>query len=200
MGSKGRVMRATMGLVWAVAIAVLWAGTTSAGAASPSKPAFDDRFRQLEGETWPTPGDYRNASGAPGARYWQQKVDYLITARLDEDRRAISGRETITYTNNSPDTLPFLWLLLDQNIFKRDSLAERSQTVQPNEGLSLTAVRRAKRFQTWSGGYGNLKVTDEAGRPLKFTVVDTLMRVDLPLDLKPGARVRFIITFDYPII
>ena len=198
--SKGQAMRVTNGLVWVVAIAVLWVGTARAEATSSTKAPFADRFRQLEGEAWPTPGDYRNASGAPGSRYWQQKVDYQIAARLDEDKRTISGRETITYTNNSPDALPFLWLLLDQNIFKRDSLAERSQTVQPNEGLSLTAVRQAKGFQSWSGGYRNLKVTDEAGRPLKFTVVDTLMRVDLPQDLKPGARVRFIITFDSPII
>ena len=88
----------------AVMLLVLGAAAT-AGPISQTKGDFVDKFRQLEGEDWPTPTDYRNAAGAPGHRYWQQKVDYRITARLDEPTRTISGTETVTYHNNSPDSL-----------------------------------------------------------------------------------------------
>src|SRR3954452_15317745 len=78
---------------------------------------FDDKFRQLD-ELLPTPTTIRTASGAPGHAYWQQRADYTIRATLDEANRSISGAETITYHNNSPDTLNYLWVQLDQNIYK----------------------------------------------------------------------------------
>ena len=79
-----------------------------------------DKFKQLE-EILPTPNDQRTASGAPGRAYWQQRADYVIEVELDEARRRIIGRETITYKNNSPDSLTYLWLQLDQNLFRKDS-------------------------------------------------------------------------------
>jgi hypothetical protein len=88
-----------------------------------TKGNFEDKFRQLD-EVLPDANTYRNASGAPGHEYWQQKVDYKITARLDEAKRRLTARATVRYTNNSPDALPWLWMQLDQNIFKRDSMAE----------------------------------------------------------------------------
>ena len=115
---------------------VMWAALALLGATAQASPIvqtkgdFVDKFRQLEGEDWPTPTDYRNAAGAPGHRYWQQKVDYRITAKLDEATRTISASETVTYHNNSPDALKYLWLLLDQN-YKRDHIAERAETVSP---------------------------------------------------------------------
>lgn len=87
-----------------------------AQAVSNSKYRPPDVFRQLE-EVLPTPNDYRTASGAPGHDYWQQNVDYDINVELDDLKQRIIGRETITYTNNSPDTLKHLWLQLDANIF-----------------------------------------------------------------------------------
>jgi hypothetical protein len=69
----------------------------------------------------PTPNEYRTASGAPGHRYWQQRADYVINVELDDDKQRITGSETITYKNNSPDTLTYLWLQLDQNLFSPDS-------------------------------------------------------------------------------
>src|SRR5690348_15052171 len=98
--------------------------TMSAIAAEP----FDDKFRQLD-ELLPTPTSIRTASGAPGHAYWQQRADYAIRATLDEGRRAITGTETITYHNNSPDTLSYLWVQLDQNIYKRDSDARMTATL-----------------------------------------------------------------------
>ena len=97
--------------------------SVSAFAADP----FDDKFRQLD-ELLPTASTVRTASGAPGQAYWQQRADYTIRATLDEANRAIRASETITYHNNSPDTLNYLWLQLDQNIYKPNSDARMSAT------------------------------------------------------------------------
>jgi len=87
-----------------------------------SKGDFVDKFRQLE-EVLPTPNDYRNAAGEPGKEYWQQQVDYKIDVNLDEDRRRISASQTVTYTNNSPYRLKYLWVQLEQNRFSQTGLA-----------------------------------------------------------------------------
>ena len=179
---------------------VVFAGAAHADPLSQTKAPFEDKFRQFEGEDWPTPTDYRNAAGAPGHRYWQQKVDYRIAATLDEPGRSIRGSGSVTYANNSPDELRYLWLLLDQNRFKRDSLSELSNTVSNSGSISYTAIRRAKRFQTWEGGYSNLKVTGADGKPLKFTIVDSLMRIDLPEPLASGQSVTFSMEWSYPLI
>ena len=78
----------------------------------------ESAFRRLE---LPTPNTVRTGSGAPGPGYWQQRVDYVIRATLDTAARAVRGEERITYTNNSPDTLRYLWLQLDQNLFNSES-------------------------------------------------------------------------------
>jgi len=186
----------------ALALALLL-GAAGAGAADPirqTKAPFRDAFRQLEGEAWPTPTDYRTASGAPGHRYWQQKVDYRIAARLDEAAKTVSGRGTITYRNNSPDRLPYLWLLLDQNVFKRDSIAERTATVGGGDQIGLSALRRVERYKTWDGGFRLGAVRDAQGRALPHTVVDSLMRIDLPGGLAPGASTSFSLEWSYPLI
>src|SRR3990167_1189281 len=132
--------------------------SAAADPVSQTKAPFRDAFRQLEGEEWPTPNDYRAASGAPGHRYWQQKVDYRIQARLDEAAKTVTGKATITYRNNSPDRLTYLWLLLDQNIFRRDSIAERTATVGSADEISLAALRRAQMFKDWEGGFRLISV------------------------------------------
>jgi len=191
-------MRNFGGLLVAVALAIC--APALANPIVQTKGDFVDKFRQLEGEDWPTPTDYRNAAGEPGHRYWQQKVDYRIAARLDEDKRSISGSETITYHNNSPDRLRYLWLLMDQNRFRRDSIAERSDTVRPGGAIGMTGVRRAMRYKEWEGGFSALKVTDGSGRPLTFTIVDSLMRIDLPAPLASGASTVVKIEFSFPLI
>lgn len=190
----------SFGQLVALAAMALLGVAAQAGPIEQTKGDFVDKFRQLEGEDWPTPTDYRNAAGAPGYRYWQQKVDYRINARLDEARRAISGTATITYHNNSPDALKYLWLLLDQNNNKRNSIGELGDTVAPGGQISFTGVRRAMRFKEWEGGFSGLKVSDGAGKPLKFTVVDTLMRVDLPAALASGGTAVIKIDFSFPLI
>ena len=191
-------MRSFGGLFMLVALAIC--APAMANPIVQTKGDFVDKFRQLEGEDWPTPTDYRNAAGEPGHRYWQQKVDYRISARLDEARRSISATETITYHNNSPDRLRYLWLLMDQNKFRRDSIGERTETVRPGGAISMTGVRRAMRFKEWEGGFSNLKVTDGNGRALKFTVVDSLMRIDLPTPLASGSAAVVKIEFSFPMI
>lgn len=185
-----------------LSIAALALGASAPEAAAQAlrqtKAPFEDKFRQLEGEDWPTPTDYRNAAGAPGHRYWQQQVDYDIQARLDEAKRSVSGKARITYRNQSPDALPYLWLLLDQNHYKRDSLAELSRTVS-GDSIGLGEVRRAKRYQTWEGGFDIRAVRDASGRALKYTVVDSLLRIDLGTAVAAnGGTVEFEIEWSFP--
>src|SRR5579862_6097802 len=96
----------------------------------------------------PTPGPIRAASGVPGAGYWQQQVNYTIDATLDAQKKAIEGHAVVTYINNSPDALPYLWLNLEQNLFKEDSLG--SLSMEPGSrfgyhgakgGLEIKSVR-----------------------------------------------------------
>ncbi|MDM7965066.1 M1 family metallopeptidase [Blastomonas fulva] len=165
-----------------------------------TKGNYEDKFRQLEGEDWPTPTDYRNASGAPGYRYWQQKVDYDVQARLDEAKRTVSGTQTVRYQNNSPDALPYLWLLLDQNDYKRDSIAAMTETVSGDK-ISLAEVRRVKRMQEWEGGFTISAVRDASGKALPFTVVDSLLRIDLGQAVAPnGGETSFFIDWSFPMV
>lgn len=171
----------------------------SVGPIDQSKGGFEDKFRQFEGEDWPTPTDYRNASGAPGHRYWQQQVDYDIDVSLDEARRTLSGREAVTYTNNSPDALGYLWLLLDQQNYRRDSLAERSRTYRNSETVSVNEIQRIRRFQDWEGGFNDLRVTGPDGQAVPFTIVDSMMRIELPRPLATGQSFAFTIDFTLPL-
>ncbi len=84
--------------------------------------AFEDKFRQLNDDKFRSPNIYRTASGAPGHAYWQQEADYKIQVALDDENQSIKAQSTITYTNHSPDTLRYLWVQLDQNRFKKDSM------------------------------------------------------------------------------
>jgi hypothetical protein len=176
----------------------------SAIAAEP----FDDKFRQLD-ELLPTPTSIRTASGAPGHAYWQQRADYAIRATLDEGRRAITGTETITYHNNSPDTLSYLWVQLDQNIYKRDSDARMTATLSsrdawakargPEDGYKFDALRAVLEKSTFDGGFRIAGVKDAGGRPLHTVINRTMMRIDLPQPLKPGAKLAFSIDWSYNI-
>ncbi|MBT5334893.1 MAG: aminopeptidase, partial [Gammaproteobacteria bacterium] len=158
------------------------------------------KFAQLE-QLLPTPNSYRTASGAPGFAYWQQQADYKIQVALDEDNQSIVGSEQITYTNNSPDTLNYLWLQLDQNRFAEGSLDRRSQTTNPKEDkISFNRLRQAQSFADNEHGYSDLTVTDKSGNPLPFVVIDTMMRIDLKKALKPKGKIVFNIGWAFNII
>ena len=156
-----------------------------------------DKFRQLE-EILPTPNEYRTASGAPGHRYWQQKVDYKIKAELDDINQRIIGSETITYKNNSPDSLVYLWLQLDQNIFKPDSDANLTRTAPDMKRFSYGEAAAFLR-DPFPGGYNITSVTDAGGKTLGHTVVKTMMRIDLPQALVAGGTFAFNVAWNYNI-
>jgi hypothetical protein len=163
---------------------------------------FDDKFRQLD-ELLPTATSTRTASGAPGHAYWQQRADYKIRAQLDEARRAVSGVETVTYHNNSPDTLNYLWVQLDQNMFRADSDNRNISSYPSREawrtpsgaggqiGLQMEAARFLVESRKFDGGFKIASVTDTDGKPLRYVINKTMMRIDLDQPLKPGARVSF---------
>ncbi len=182
-----------------------------APAAAQSKSRPSDKFRQLE-EELPTPNDYRAASGAPGHRYWQQRADYSIDAELDDVNRRITARETVTYYNNSPDALSYLWLQLDQNIFARDSEAnvadeapdftptpEPGEAVPESHRIPYATLDRLLGAQEFEGGHRVTAVRDGRGNPLRFTVVKTMMRIDLPAPLAPGQNTTFSVDWNYNI-
>jgi hypothetical protein len=175
-------------------------------AGSASAQQFDDKFRQLD-ELLPTPTDTRTASGAPGHAYWQQRADYKIRAQLDEAKRAITGSETVTYHNNSPDTLNYLWVQLDQNMFRADSDNRNISSYPSREawrtasapggpggaqaGLQYEAARFLVESRKFDGGFKIASVTGTDGKPLRYVINKTMMRIDLEQPLKPGARVSF---------
>ena len=163
-----------------------------------TKGNFVDKFRQLD-EDLPTPNETRLASGAPGPDYWQQDVDYDIKVRLNENARRIIGQETITYTNNSPHTLTYLWLQLDQNRFRADSMGNLSQTARESTRLSYYAIRRAKALESFNGGYDIRNVETATGAELEFIITDTNMRIDLPEALGPGETFEFSMNFAFNI-
>lgn len=156
-----------------------------------------DPFRQLD-QQLPTPNDYRNASGAPGHKYWQQQADYAIQIELNDDKQTISGQEVITYKNNSPDVLTFLWLQLDQN-----QMAENSQTYELNSHKidpKMSQSQIAAMDHTFDGGFKLEYVKDNlTGADLKKTVNYTMMRVELPKPLKSGESYSFKIKWWYNI-
>ena len=182
----------------------------SADAIRQTKGEFYDAFRQLDVDL-PTPNVYRTASGAPGAQYWQQRADYKISVTLDEQARRLSGSETITYTNNSPEPLRYIWLQLDQNRFAKESLERRSVTAMDAAGratwnelgtdvLTYGSIARHQLDKDIDYGYTIEQVTDARGNDLPHTIVDTMMRIDLPRPLRSGQRTTFSVDWSFNIL
>ena len=161
-----------------------------------SKVAFDDKFRQL-GEVLPTPNIYRAASGTPGHKYWQQQVDYDISIALDDDTQQLTGEQVMDYQNNSPDTLRYLWIQLDQNRMKRDSAYKMTSTAPSEKKVTYKSFRSLVESPAFDGGYGITKVTASNGKPLHYVINGTMMRVDLPKPLESGASVEININWHY---
>ena len=179
-----------------------------ADAIRQTKGDFYDAFRQLDVDL-PTPNVYRSASGAPGPLYWQQRVDYDIEVVLDEKRRHITASETVRYTNNSPDTLRYLWIQLDQNRFRRDSLENKTRTAtdptaildkKNRDVITFGELAREQASRDEPYGFEIGEVTDSRGRAMPHTIVDTMMRIDLPEPLAPGARTSFSIDWSFYIV
>ena len=165
-------------------------------AQSKSKPS--DKFRQLE-EILPTPNEQRTASGAPGNKYWQQRADYVIDVELDDINQRIIGKETVTYKNLSPDSLNYIWLQVDQNIYAKDSDAQLTRTAPAFEdNVPLNQIEQLV-ARTYDGRVSISNVRDAKNMPLKNTVVKTMMRIDLPTPLASGGTFVFSLDWNYTI-
>ncbi|MBL4821777.1 MAG: M1 family metallopeptidase [Gammaproteobacteria bacterium] len=197
----------TIRVIWGIlGVLSLTGGGIFAQGIQQTKGDFVDKFRQLD-EVLPTANSYRNAAGQPGHEYWQQKVDYDIEVALDEERQRLTAVETVTYQNNSPDSLSYLWLQLDQNRFRADSRANMSRTFRgdsPDDDkaarISLGQLRRQHYLADKQFGYRINSVVDASGDELSFTIVGTLMRIDLPRPLAPDRDVEFSIDYSFDII
>ena len=159
----------------------------------------EDKFRQLE-EILPTANLYRTASGAPGHQYWQQNADYKINVEIDDEKQMLIGSETITYTNHSPDPLRYLWLQLDANIRQPHSDANLTRTTSEDRGMSFRQLQGMLEANAFDGGVKIGAVKDpETGKPVDFTIVKTMMRVDLPKQLSKGESFSFQVDWKYAI-
>jgi Peptidase family M1 domain len=156
----------------------IWMGIIALGAAARSVGA-QDPFRTMDRIDWPGPNDYRLADGEPGPAYWQQRADYTIEAKLDTGAKTVTGSVTVRYTNNSPDTLRFVWMQLDQNLFRKGS-----------QGSFLFAADT-------DGGY-TLSDVKVDGMRVEPKVHDTMMRLDLPSPLPPhGGKITIAIAYAF---
>ena len=158
---------------------------------------YERKFEQLSSE-YRSPNVYRTASGAPGHMYWQQQADYEIDVTVNDDNQTVTGSETITYTNNSPDMLPYLWVQLDQNMRAIDSDTYSTETNSITDHMTLKSLREIIGYG-FEGGHQIKKVVDADGNPLPYTINKTMMRVDLPEPLLSGEKISFSIDWMYNI-
>ena len=158
-----------------------------------------NKFEAL-GTILPSPNEYRTASGAPGPKYWQQKADYDIKCTLDEDKQVLTGSETITYSNNSPNELTYLWLQLDENEHSAKNNANYQDASTMPKLISDQTIDQRERMSK-DNDYGDniVKVTDALGKSLKYWINKTMMRIELPAVLKPGQKFIFKIDWNYHI-
>ncbi|NVK88298.1 MAG: aminopeptidase [Gammaproteobacteria bacterium] len=208
--------RTLFGARFLVCLAAFMTSTLApvSAAVKQTKGDFVDKFRQLD-EVLPTPNVFRNAAGAPGHEYWQQQVDYQIAVTLDETKRQLSAQQVISYTNNSPDTLRYLWVHLEQNRFRADSIAETTEefgglgrrgptSARPSDDspaqISLGDLRRQQFMADVALGYQQLEVTTLDGKALPFTVITEQMRIDLAEPLASGEQVQVKINFAFNIL
>lgn len=158
------------------------------------------KFEQLDQELR-SPNTYRGADGAPGPAYWQQKADYKIKCSLDTKMQKLTGSEMITYHNNSPVELTYLWLQLDENEHKSDYMKhsmDGSSMQKIMAERSLSSLEIGKQIEGF--GINITKITDEKGSPLKYVINGTMMRIDLPIALKSGKKIKFNIDWNYNLI
>ena len=154
------------------------------------------KFAQLDIEL-PTPNEYRTASGAPGHAYFQQQADYKMNLVLDDDNQKLMGTEVITYTNNSPDALPYLWLQLDQNIYDEHSDTKLIEVEKMEDFKSVGDIQ--KRFFDYDGGFKVESITNTSGQKMSYFINKTMLRIDLATPLASKSSVSFTVKWWYNI-
>ena len=171
----------------------------SFAAIDQSKGSFEDKFRQLD-EVFPSPNLSRPATGEPGPMYWQQRADYKIQIKLNEDTRSVEGSETITYTNNSPLTLKYIWLQLDQNIFAKESINNLTRPWGGGDSsVDFSTLRRQNFMDKFEGGFQELSIKINNKSP-DTNLVGTHVRINLEQPLKPGESTSLDIEWAYALV
>jgi hypothetical protein len=154
------------------------------------------KFAQLDIEL-PTPNDYRTASGAPGHGYYQQKADYKISIEIDDATQKLTGEEVITYTNNSPDKLEYLWLQLDQNIYDVNSDSKVIEVEKMEDFKSIGDIK--KKLFYYDGGFKIQSITSTGGQNMSYAINKTMLRINLDKPLLPKSSISFKIKWFYNI-
>lgn len=157
-----------------------------------------DKFAQMY-DLLATPNMYRTASGAPGPEYYQQQADYKINIELDDKNQKLFGEETITYTNNAKETLDYLWVQLDQNQQAKNSLSPLQNGEKTDPAISAQSFSRKYLEEDFDGGFRIEFVKDIAGKPMTYTINQTMMRIEIPNGLKHKEKISFSIKWWYNI-
>lgn len=156
-----------------------------------------ERFEQLDASLR-SPNVYRTASGAPGHMYWQQKADHEIVVELNDENQSIKGWQKVTYHNFSPDPLSYLWIQLDQNERAKDSNTPKVTESKISQNMSMSQIQGIL-WHNQDLGYKIISVKDLSGRAIPVTINKTMMRVNLPQALQPGAKIEFTIDWTFNI-
>ncbi len=162
----------------------------------PAQQKWQGKFEQLD-QMLPTPNSYRSSSGAPGAEYWQQRADYVINVELNDENQSITGAETITYYNNAPEDLKYLWLQLDQNLYADGSMTRKTQGSSIRDSIPAKMIATTTGSFDYKGGYNIKSVKDATDKNLPYTINYTMMRIDLPQPLKKGEKFTFKVEWSY---
>ena len=158
----------------------------------------ENKFKQLYDE-FATPNVYRNGSGAPGPQYYQQQADYKMDIELDDKNAKLYGKETITYHNNSPDPLEFLWVQLDQNMRAKDSKTPLIEGQGIDPATPSTFFKKKYLSEPFDGGFNITAVKHEDGKDLTHIINRTMMRIEMGKILQPGEKFTFSIDWWYNI-
>ncbi|QNR23377.1 M1 family metallopeptidase [Croceimicrobium hydrocarbonivorans] len=168
----------------------------TAGLRGQSPNVNTSHFRQMK-DLLPTPNMYRTGGGAPGAFYYQQQANYKMKIRLDDENQRIYGEQTITYINNAPESLEYLWVQLDQNMRAQNSLTQQTKT--GDVGSSMSTYEIEKLFYDFDGGFKIDQVKDQSGQDQSYKINYTMMRINLDAPLQSGDSVSFSIKWWYNI-
>lgn len=167
------------------------------GIAQQTEQNHAERFEQL-GSSLRSPNVYRTASGAPGHMYWQQKADHQIEVELNDEKQSIKGWQKVTYHNYSPDPLSYLWIQLDQNERAKDSNTPKVAESKLSQNMTMNQLQGIL-WHDLDLGYKIISVKDMSGRDIPVTINKTMMRVNLPEPLKPGAKMEFTMDWTFNI-
>jgi hypothetical protein len=163
---------------------------------SQQQAKWQGKFEQLD-QMLPTPNSYRSSSGAPGADYWQQRADYVINVELNDENQSITGSETITYFNNAPEDLKYLWLQLDQNLYSEGSMTRQTMGGAIRDSVPAKMIATTTNSFDYKGGYNIKSVRDAADKNLSYMINYTMMRIDLSQPLKKGEKFTFKVDWSY---